>query len=159
MRLSNYYYNNLINFIGSLFEDGYRISPIFGEKILENSLKLDYFREMILKYNEYFKKRINDIIFGMIYFMIKDEEFLFYIKNKADEIYMKDSNSNYIFDDSGNKITYIEYYKKYCKNIGDLMDGISKVSYPQITNYTNGDLKQFSNSLKQFLKSKRALSK
>lgn len=61
-------------------------------------------------------------------------------------IYMKDSNNNYILDDSGNKIGYIEYYKKYCKNLGDLMDGISKVAYPQITNYTNAELKRLTDS-------------
>lgn len=62
------------------------------------------------------------------------------------EIYMKDSNSNFILNDNGNKINYIEYYNTYCKNIGDLMDGISKVSYPQITNYTNGELKRLTDS-------------
>lgn len=61
-------------------------------------------------------------------------------------IYMKDSNGNYILDNSGNKISYIEYYKKYCKNIGDLMDGISKVAYPQITNFTNAELKRLTDS-------------
>ena len=62
------------------------------------------------------------------------------------EIYMKDSNNNYVLDDSGNKIGYLEYYKKYCKNIGDLLDGISKVVYPQITNYNNGELKRLTDS-------------
>jgi len=62
------------------------------------------------------------------------------------EIYMQDSNGNYILDENDNKITYIEYYKKYCKNIGDLMDGISKVSYPQITNYSNSELKRLTDS-------------
>ena len=118
--ISNYYYNNLINFIGSLFEDGYRISPIFGEKILENSLKLDYFREMILKYNEYFKKRINDIIFGMIYFMIKDEEFLFYIKNKADEIYMKDLFPNI-------KNILLKKFDLEEKSFDEIIDKFSKI--------------------------------
>ena len=62
------------------------------------------------------------------------------------EIYMKDSNNNYILDDTGNKIGYIEYYKKYCKNIGDLLDGVSKVSYPQITNYNDAELKRLTDS-------------
>ena len=62
------------------------------------------------------------------------------------EIYMKDSNNNYILGEDGNKINYIEYYKTYCKNIGDLMDGISKVAYPQITNYTNNELKRLTDS-------------
>ena len=30
-------------------------------------------------------------------------------------IYMKDQNNNYILDESGNKISYIEYYNAYCK--------------------------------------------
>ena len=61
-------------------------------------------------------------------------------------IYMKDSNGNYILDNNNDKISYIEYYKKYCKNLGDLMDGITKVSYPQITNYSNGELKRLTDS-------------
>jgi len=61
-------------------------------------------------------------------------------------IYMKDSNGNYIKDENGNNINYIEYYKKYCKNIGDLMDGISKVSYPQVSNFTNNELKRLTES-------------
>ena len=87
--ISNYYYNNLINFIANLYVDGCKVSPLFGEKILENSLKLNYFGELLLKYVGYFERRINDIIFRMIYFMIDNEEILFYIKNKADEIYTK----------------------------------------------------------------------
>ena len=88
--ISNYYYNNLIKFIGNLYVDGYKVSPAFGEKIFENSIKLDYFEVFILKYIDYFKNRINDIIFKMIYFLIDNEEILFYIKNKADEVYNKD---------------------------------------------------------------------
>lgn len=68
-------------------------------------------------------------------------------------IYMKDENGNYILDENNNPIPYIDYYKKYCKNLGDLMDGISKVAYPQITNYSNSDLKRLTDSdeIKQFV--------
>ena len=62
------------------------------------------------------------------------------------QIYMRDQNGNYILDEGDNKISYIDYYKKYCKNIGDLMDGISKISYPQITNFTNDELKRLTDS-------------
>jgi len=61
-------------------------------------------------------------------------------------IYMKDNNDHYILDDFGNKITYIEYYKKYCKNIGDLMVGFTKLSYPQVSNYTNAELRKMTDS-------------
>ena len=61
-------------------------------------------------------------------------------------IYMKDSNNNYIFDESGNKISYIEYYNNYCKNIGDMMVGFTKLSYPQVSNFTNNDLRRLTDS-------------
>lgn len=54
-------------------------------------------------------------------------------------VFMKDSNGNYILDESGNKINYIEYYTKYCKNIGDLMVGFTQLVYPQVSNYSNND--------------------
>lgn len=61
-------------------------------------------------------------------------------------VYMKDENENYILDSTGNKISYIEYYKEYCKNIGDLMMGITKISYPQISNYSNAQLRKLTDS-------------
>ena len=88
--IANYYFNNIINFIGSLYPDSDIVSPVFGEKIMENSIKMKYCGELINKYIDYFKSRINNIIFRMIYFMIDNEEILFYIKNKADEKYKKE---------------------------------------------------------------------
>ena len=61
-------------------------------------------------------------------------------------IYMKDQNNNYILDESGNKISYIEYYNAYCKNIGDMMVGFTKLSYPQVSNYTNAELRRLTDS-------------
>ena len=61
-------------------------------------------------------------------------------------IYMKDQNNNYILDESGNKISYIEYYNEYCKNIGDMMVGFTKLSYPQVSNYTNAELRRLTDS-------------
>ena len=52
-------------------------------------------------------------------------------------IYMYDANGNKIFDSYGNHMTYIEYYDKYCMNIGDLILGLTESAYPQISNYTN----------------------
>ena len=80
----------LLNFIANLYPDSNIVSPVFGEKIMENSLNMNYFGELICKYIEYFKNRINDIIFKMVYSMVDNEEILFYIKNKADEKYTKD---------------------------------------------------------------------
>ena len=88
--ISNYYFNNIINFIANLYPDSNIVSPVFGEKIMENSLNMNYCGELICKYIEYFKSRIIDIIFKMIYSMVDNEEILFYIKNKADEKYTKE---------------------------------------------------------------------
>lgn len=62
------------------------------------------------------------------------------------DIYMKDDNGNLMLDDTGNKISYISYYKKYCKNIGDMMVGFTELSYPQTSNYTNAQLKRLTDS-------------
>lgn len=56
--------------------------------------------------------------------------------------YVMDEGGNYIQDSYGNKLTYTEYYKKYCTNIGDLILGITKTAYPQISNYTTTQLKE-----------------
>ena len=137
--ISNYYYNNLIKFIGNLYIDGYKVSPAFGEKIFENSIKLDYFEVFILKYIDYFKNRINDIIFKMIYFLIDNEEILFYIKNKADEVYNKDILPNIkdlclkkldldekVFNDILNNFTKIK--KKSNPNIELLINICNKIN-------------------------------
>ena len=44
--------------------------------------------------------------------------------------------------DGNTKISYIDYFNKYCTNIGDLITSISKVTYNQIDEYTNEELKE-----------------
>ena len=61
-------------------------------------------------------------------------------------IYMKDDNGNYVLDDNGSKITYIDYYKKYCKNIGDMMLGFTELSYPQTSNFSSEELRRLTDS-------------
>lgn len=56
--------------------------------------------------------------------------------------YVMDEGGNYIQDSYGNNLTYTEYYKKYCTNIGDLILGITKTAYPQISNYTSTQLQE-----------------
>ena len=52
-------------------------------------------------------------------------------------IYMFDAYGNKILDSNGNHMNYIEYYEKYCNNIGDLILGLTESAYPQISNYNN----------------------
>lgn len=61
-------------------------------------------------------------------------------------IYMRDNEGNILLDSTGNKITYINYYKKYCKNIGDMMVGFTELAYPQTSNYTHEQLKRLTDS-------------
>lgn len=56
-------------------------------------------------------------------------------------IYIKDEGGNFICDASGNKLTYMDYYNKYCVNLGDLILGLSETAYPQISNYTSETLR------------------
>lgn len=41
---------------------------------------------------------------------------------------------------------YPEFYKQYCKNIGDLIEGITRFAFPQLTNYTSSQINQLSES-------------
>lgn len=61
-------------------------------------------------------------------------------------IYMKDESGNIMKDSSGNLITYIDYYNKYCTNIGDLILGLTESAYPQLSNYTGQQLQQLQES-------------
>lgn len=50
-------------------------------------------------------------------------------------IYIKDAGGNFIDDAYGNHMSYIDYYNKYCTNIGDLILGLTESAYPQTSNY------------------------
>ena len=52
-------------------------------------------------------------------------------------IYMYDNYNNPILDSNGNHMNYIEYYNKYCTNIGDIILGLTESIYPQVSNFTN----------------------
>ena len=52
-------------------------------------------------------------------------------------IYMYDAYGNPIKDSTGNHMTYIDYYNKYCTNIGDIILGLTETIYPQVSNFTN----------------------
>ena len=86
--ISNYYFNNIITFINSLYPNSNNISNNFGIKILENSLKNNYIEEYILKYIQYQSSRLNNIILNMIYFILDNEEILFYLQNKSKDEYI-----------------------------------------------------------------------
>lgn len=61
-------------------------------------------------------------------------------------IYVKDAGGNYIQDSYGNNLSYIEYYKKYCTNIGDIILAITKTAYPQVTDFTVNQLESLQES-------------
>lgn len=62
-------------------------------------------------------------------------------------IYMHNANNEDITDENGNKLTYIDYYKKYCNNIGDLILGITEIAYPQVSNFTSAQLNELQNGV------------
>lgn len=55
-------------------------------------------------------------------------------------IYMRDEYGNPIKDSFGNPMTYMDYYRTYCTNIGDLILGLTQSAYPQISNYNGVQL-------------------
>lgn len=61
-------------------------------------------------------------------------------------IAMQDSNGNPINDINGNQYYYLSYYQEFCTNLGDLILGMSKCAYSQISNYTPDELNELLNS-------------
>ena len=61
-------------------------------------------------------------------------------------IYMKDQSGNDMLDSYGNKLTYLDYYKQYCTNIGDLILGLTQSAYPQLSNYNSTILSDLQSS-------------
>ena len=55
------------------------------------------------------------------------------IKINLNDVYITDNNT---------KISYIEYYNKYCKNIGDIINNIANFIYAQPDMYTKEQLKE-----------------
>ena len=63
------------------------------------------------------------------------------------DIYITNGNGDIIYhNDTNIPYTYIEYYNEYCKNIGDILAGITNTIYPQITNFTFDELQILQNS-------------
>ena len=62
------------------------------------------------------------------------------------KIYIYDGYGNAILDSNGNKLSYIDYYKIYCKNIGDILAGFSELSNPLLSEYNNVLLDEIQNS-------------
>lgn len=50
--------------------------------------------------------------------------------------------NNISINDGNSKLSYVEYYNKYCKNLGDIIYSIGKISYAQIDEYNNAQLKE-----------------
>lgn len=61
-------------------------------------------------------------------------------------VYMYNENGTLMKDPStGQNITYIEYYNKYCVNIGDILQGISDTIQPQFSTINNTVLNTLEN--------------
>lgn len=53
-----------------------------------------------------------------------------------EKVFVKDRNNQYVYDNDV-RMNYIQYYKKYCRNIGDIILGLTEVAYPSIRNFNN----------------------
>lgn len=90
INMQNYYYNNVCNFICNLYKYSKYVDPNFGEKYMESCLKKKYLEELLCKYSQYLRSRINKIILSYLYFIYENENLLEDLQEKADEIYKED---------------------------------------------------------------------
>lgn len=56
-------------------------------------------------------------------------------------IYVRNDNGDIVKDEYGNPMSYMDYYNKYCTNIGDLILGLTEAAYPQLSNYPGNVLR------------------
>ena len=62
------------------------------------------------------------------------------------QIYMVDEYGNKINDSNGNQINYMTYYNNYCKNIGDILSGLSEITNPLLSEYEYATLEELQTS-------------
>ena len=62
-------------------------------------------------------------------------------------VYMRDENGNLITDGNGNYVSYMEYYNRYCRNIGDMILGFTQTAYPQVSNYNVDQLYELTSGI------------
>ncbi len=84
--MTNNYYDSLCNYIKNLYQHS-EFDPKFGEKMLENSLKNNYIEELLLKYAQYCKKRLNQMISNYEFFLYENDDALNNIEQNADDNY------------------------------------------------------------------------
>lgn len=58
------------------------------------------------------------------------------------QIKMVNDAGSYMLNDDGSVMTYMEFYDKFCVNIGDLILGLTETAYPQLSNFTSGQLQE-----------------
>ena len=75
------------------------------------------------------------------------------VRSTYSEVIPLDLSTIMMYDNDGNvikenniPISYIDYYKKYCKNIGDMIQGFTDISYPQLSNFTTTELNELVSS-------------
>ena len=88
--MQKYYYSNVCKFVSKLYENS-EFDPNFGEKFMESSLNNNFIEELLLKYIQYNKSRINNIVLNYEYFIFKDNDILMDLLEKADEKYNEDN--------------------------------------------------------------------
>lgn len=116
------------------------VEEVLGHQTLTNVYENS---EMVLYYEEDNYERFNYvevpleedqyicIFLGTIYNGVRSALSTPYLFNLG-ELYMD--------MEDGTSITYMDFYKKYCKNIGDIILGITEYAYPQITDYNKNTI-------------------
>lgn len=121
-----------------------------------NSMELKYYVDDFTKYN-YVDIPLEEnqylcIFLGFIYNNTRSILSQPYLVDLS-SINMYDQYGNPILDSTGTQMNYMDYYKKYCVNIGDIIKGITDTIYPQVSNFTNNVIYdiQRNNTLKGYV--------
>ena len=85
--MKEYYYNNFLNFIYYLYENGRNIDEKFAEIYLECTLKKKYIEELLVKYKLFSIKKIKKIISDYLFFIFDNDNIADDLEEKTKEKY------------------------------------------------------------------------
>lgn len=155
--VNNYALYEIISIEESSDDDGYnitieeRVGHIFLQRYSENNNMAFVLYEKIESNNEIVEIPLEENPYIVLFISSKIDNIRSAWSNaliiNLNEIYMVDNEGHNIIDDqTQKKMSYMDYYNKYCVNIGDKIEGICSILYNQINQYTPRELNELQNN-------------
>lgn len=132
---SNTYKVTLEEYIGHVILQSYENNNEMILQIYNNNFDKYHYVDVPLEENPYIGIFLSTL-YNNVRSNYSDAIFL-----DLNTIYMKNEDGNYITS-NGVPISYMDFYNRFCKNIGDMIQSFTDTAYSQLANYTNNELEE-----------------